>query len=451
MPIPKIDCTDVQLALTVPCMVDRAKQALHLLALDPIAEYYADLNSYGFRKKRSTADAIEACRICLFRKNSAKWVLEGDIKGCFDNISHTWLMKWIPMNKRVLAQWLKAGYIDQKTFYETDLGTPQGGIASPVLANLTLDGLEAQIKLQFKKQKVNVIRYADDFIITGESKELLENKIKPAVEKFLQIRGLSLSQKKTHITHMEEGFDFLGFNLRWMKDQLVIKPAKAKVKAVLAKIRLTLRKGLHRQPGDIISQLNPIIRGWGNYYRHCCCSRTFCYLDHQIWQALWRWAMRRHPGKGKRWVKDKYFKKTHRTAWDFCGKSFEGLPIYLTMARSVHHKKHIKIRQEANPYDPQYAQYFEQRRRNTTDIPDRKLLRNLWLEQKGLCPLCQTVITQQSGWHMHHIIHRSRQGKNTQENLVLLHPMCHDQWHLRDSESKAGLSRKVFKSLSRMQ
>jgi RNA-directed DNA polymerase len=321
-----------------------------------------------------------------------------------------------------------------------------------VLANLTLDGLELQIKLQFKKQKVNVIRYADDFIITGESKELLENKVKPAVEKFLKIRGLSLSQKKTKITSVEEGFDFLGFNLRWMKNKLIIKPAKASVKAVYLKIKQKLRKGLHQQPGEVIIKLNPIIRGWANYYRHCCCTRIFSSIDHQIWQALWRWAMRRHPNKGKKWVKDKYFKVTATSNWDFSGtSSLDGKTIYLTKARHIPFKKHIKIRKECNPYDPQYARYLENRRKTLKEISHRKEIRQLWLEQSGLCPLCRTEITQQTGWHRHHIIHRSRKGKNTQDNLALLHPMCHDQWHLCDNESETGLSTKVFKSLSRMQ
>lgn len=392
--------------LSIPCMVDRAKQALHLLALDPIAEYYADLNSYGFRKKRSTADAIEACRLCLSKKNSAKWVLEGDIKGCFDNISHPWLMKWIPMNKRVLAQWLKAGFIEQKTFYETDQGTPQGGIISPGLMNLTLDGLELQVKLQFKKQKVNVIRYADDFIITGNSKELLENKVKPAVEKFLKIRGLSLSHKKTKITPIEEGFDFLGFNLRWMKNKLIIRPAKASVKSVCRKIKHTIKSGLHQAPGILISRLNPIIKGWANYYRSCCCTRTFSSVDHHTWHALWRWAKRKHPEKNAKWIRKKYFKVTKRSSWDFGGKSLDGqTSIFIAKAGQTKYKKHIKIRQEANPYDIQYAQYFEQRRKTINDIPNKKMLKTLWREQHGLCPLCRNEITQQTGWHIHHIIY----------------------------------------------
>jgi RNA-directed DNA polymerase len=351
--------------LSIPCMGDRAKQALHLLALDPVAEYYADHNSYGFRKKRSTADAIQACRQVLNRKHSAKWVLEGDIKACFDTISHDWLLKWIPMDKRVLAQWLKAGYMDKHLFHETHQGTPQGGIASPVLANLTLDGLEAQLNLQFKKRKVNFVRYADDFIITGESKELLENEIKPIVEKFLKIRGLTLSQEKTKITHIEEGFDFLGFNLRWINEKLIIKPAKAKVSSVLMKIKDALGKSLHQRPVNIIRTLNPIIRGWSNYYRHCCCTRTFTHLDHHVWQKLWQWANRRHPNKGKKWVKAKYFDVTQRSAWNFSGKLPSGKTIRLIKARHTRVKRHIKIRKEANPYDSNYAEYFEWRRKKT--------------------------------------------------------------------------------------
>src|SRR5262249_42722037 len=153
---------------------------------------------------------------------------------------------------------------------------------------------------------------------------------------------------------------------------------------------------------------------------------------------LWRWAMRRHSNKGKKWIKAKYFKRTTKSNWDFCGISPIGLAVSLTKARHVRFKKHIKVRQGVNPYDPQYVQYFERRRRNTTDVPDRKLLRKLWLEQDGLCPLCRTEITQQTGWHMHHILQRSSKGKTTQENLVLLHPMCHDHWHLRDNESNTG-------------
>ena len=184
-------------------MIDRAKQAQHLLALDPVAECLADPNSYGFRRERSTADAIGQCFIALARKNSHPWILEGDIRACFDMISHEWLLEHVDMDKKVLAQWLKAGYMEGKELFPTRGGTPQGGIASPVLANLTLDGLESELRKRFKnKAKVNFIRYANDFVITSASKELLENQVKPAIEQFLKPRGLELSAEKTLVTHI---------------------------------------------------------------------------------------------------------------------------------------------------------------------------------------------------------------------------------------------------------
>lgn len=196
--------------LGIPTMRDRAMQALYLLALEPVSETTADRNSYGFRPMRGTADAIEQCFVNLSRTHSAEWVLEGDIKGCFDNISHDWLIANVPMDKVILRKWLKAGYMESNRLNSTDAGTPQGGIISPVLANLALDGLEEVLESHFGKKntkasyktKVNYVRYADDFIITGISKELLEDEVKPLVENFMAERGLSLSPDKTLITHI---------------------------------------------------------------------------------------------------------------------------------------------------------------------------------------------------------------------------------------------------------
>src|SRR6266851_5979869 len=196
--------------LGIPVMKCRAMQALYLLALDPIAETTADPNSYGFRPGRSTADAIEQCFCMLAKQKSPQWILEGDIKGCFDAISHEGLLTHIPMEKAMLKKWLKAGYIDRHVLYPTKEGTPQGGTISPVLANMTLDGLEKAIHevippttRRSREAKVHLIRYADDFLISGSSKELLEQEMKPLVEAFLRERGLQLSPEKTLITHIE--------------------------------------------------------------------------------------------------------------------------------------------------------------------------------------------------------------------------------------------------------
>jgi RNA-directed DNA polymerase len=214
-------------------MNDRAMQALYLLSLEPVAETKADLNSYGFRPQRSTADAIEQCFKALSCKRMAEWILEGDIKACFDRISHEWLLANIPTEKAILKKWLKAGFMEQGVLHSTDEGTPQGGIISPVLANMALDGLEKRLITQFHKtlsatsqNKVNFVRYADDFIVTGSSKELLESEVLPLVQTFLQERGLELSLEKTHITHIKDGFDFLGQNVRKYDGVLLIKPSK---------------------------------------------------------------------------------------------------------------------------------------------------------------------------------------------------------------------------------
>ena len=254
--IPKKNGTKTR-PLGIPVMKCRAMQALHLLALEPIAETTADLNSYGFRPERSTADAGAQCFNALARKTNAEWVLEADIKGCFDNISHDWMIANIPTDKAVLKKWLKAGYVYQNERFLTDAGTPQGGIISPVAANMTLDGLEAMLLEKFPKakqtgRKMNMVRYADDFIITGNSKEWLEQEVKPAVVEFLAERGLVLSPEKTKITNITDGFDFLGWNPRKYNGKLLMKPSKANVKGQLDKIREVIKANKTAKQANLI-------------------------------------------------------------------------------------------------------------------------------------------------------------------------------------------------------
>src|SRR5215471_11653970 len=297
--------------LGIPCMIDRAHQALHLLALDPVLETNADRNSYGFRQKRSCADAIAQCFNTLSNAPNTQWILEADIKSCFDEISHDWLLAHVPMDRVILQKWLKAGYMDKNVLHETTEGTPQGGIISPALANRALDGLERVLREKYpsktrlkslgdKLPSLNFIRYADDFIITSKSKELLEREIRPLVEQFLQKRGLELSPTKTVITHVEEGFDFLGQNVRrYPNGKLLIKPSKKNVKTFLNGIRETIKAALGSTAADLIRELNPKIRGWANYHRHVVSKRIFGRVDHEIVFCLWRWARRRHPNKAR--------------------------------------------------------------------------------------------------------------------------------------------------------
>jgi RNA-directed DNA polymerase len=421
--------------LSIPTMTDRAMQALHLLALDPIAEYRADPNSYAFRKERCQADAIEQCFNILCRKNSATYIYEGDIKSCFDKISHDWLLKNIPMDKTILAHWLKAGFIEKDVLQPTEEGVPQGGVASPVLANLTLDGLETVLQLRYPHAKVNLVRFADDFIVTAASIDLLENNIIPLIETFLQERGLELSPEKSRITHIDDGFDFLGQNIRKYNGKLLIKPSATSVKNLLNKVHHIIQASGALSAGQVINQLNPILRGWTRYHRHVVSKRTFAKVDHLLFKTLWRWAKRRHPNKSHQWIKEKYFQTIGHRQWNFCAslKNEEGQThkIYLYYIPGIPIKRHTKIKATANPYDPAWEIYFEQRLtlKMTQDLQGRQQLLYLWQEQDGLCPICHQKITKLTGWHNHHLVWRVNGGSDKAENRVLLHPNCHRQVH----------------------
>jgi RNA-directed DNA polymerase len=357
--------------LGIPTMKDRAMQALHLLALAPAAETTADKNSYGFRPARSTADAIGQSFLVLSRKDCATWVLEGDIRGCFDNISHEWMLRHLPMDKEVLRKWLKAGFVENRILFPTEAGTPQGGIISPTLANLTLDGLERVLKEKFSARrtpslKVNLIRYADDFIITGSTKELLENEVRPLVEQFLRDRGLQLSPEKTCITPIENGFDFLGQNIRKYGGKMLIQPSRKNTHTFLDKMRQLIRQNRGASQTDLIRRLNPVIRGWANYHRHIVAKRTFKKVEWVLWHSLWRWARRRHPGKGSRWIIQRYWHPLGDRN-EFAVQTGERLPngkprwLKLVNPIAISIRQHVKIRGAANPFDPCWRAYFEDR------------------------------------------------------------------------------------------
>lgn len=373
--------------LGIPTMKDRAMQALHLLALAPISECRADTVSFGFRSKRCTADALAQCQLVLARSFGASWVLEGDIKGCFDHISHEWLEKHIPMDKRILHQWLRSGYMEAGTLYDTDAGTPQGGIISPVLANMALDGLQLVLNCRFKRfghnrgkpiwrglptkdPKVNLVRYADDFIITATSKELLNNEVLPMVREFLAERGLTLSEEKTRITHIEEGFDFLGKTVRKFDGKFREYPAKKSVKAFLQKVREIIRTNRSARPVTLIRKLNPVIRGWANYHRPYASRSDFSKVSGAIFKAIWHWAKRRHPKKGMRWIRQKYFTKCGNSHWVFFGELREGgiLRLYQIGRETVGF--YAKVNNEVNPYDPAWREYLAKReKRGTSRLP----------------------------------------------------------------------------------
>ncbi len=352
--------------LSIPTMSDRAQQALHMLALAPVAETRADRNSYGFREGRCCADAIGQCFIALAKSYAPVWVLEGDIKSCFDEISHPWLLDHIPMDRRTLGQWLRAGFMEKQRLFPTTVGTPQGGIASPALANLTLDGLEPAIRAAIKprRDKVNFIRYADDFVVTAASKEILEQKVKPVIVEFLRERGLKLSEEKTLITHITQGFNFLGQRVRKYGNKLLIRPTAQSVRSVLEKAHQLIGKCHGLSAAVLIRKLNPLLRGWANYHRHVVSKRSFHRVGHYLRRMLWAWARRNHPNKSRGWIQRRYHSADQHGAFSVRTQDRKGrrrvLSVY-SVARTVI-ERHIKVRGEANPYQPENVEYFEKRR-----------------------------------------------------------------------------------------
>lgn len=350
--------------LGIPTKMDRAQQALHLMGLMPTAEIRADENSYGFRPKRSTHDAIAQCFTLLARKSSGQWIMEGDIKACFDKISHEWLEKHVMMDKLILKQWLKAGYIEKDCLHKTEDGTPQGGLCSPTLANMVLDGLEIAIREAAKGEKIHFVRYADDFICTANSKEILETKVQPVIINFLKERGLELSIEKTKITHINEGFNFLGFNIKKYKDKLLIKPSASSVKKFSESLRETIQKMGNTSTTGLIANLNSKIRGWANYYRSCVAKEIFNDIDKVVFDSIWRMLKRKHPNKNIAWIRNKYFTKIGTRIWCLFSKvkTKKGTKLYtLIKAADTKIKRHIKIKGRATPYDNDFDDYFNMR------------------------------------------------------------------------------------------
>ena len=430
--------------LGIPTMKDRAMQALYLLALEPIAETLADGHSYGFRLERSTSDAGEQCFNALAKAKSAQWILEGDIKGCFDNISHQWMLDHVQMDTVILRKWLKAGFVYQRKLFPTEAGTPQGGIASPTLANRVLDGLQTALQKKFYRTScngnptVNLVRYADDFIITGKSKEILENEVKPLVEEFMAERGLMLSPEKTKITHIDEGFDFLGWNVRKYNGKLLIKPSKKNVQAFLQNIRETVKANAQAKQENLIKMLNPKIRGWASYHKSSVAKATFSKVDSEIWQIVWQWAKRRHPNKGGQWIKAKYFKTVGNRNWVFTAKGStpNGKPFDVTLIKACDTaiRRHVKIKSTANPFDPKDEAYFEDRLgwKMQGSLKGKEKLAKLWVNQEMRCPLCKQLIDENRKWNIHHIHPKAEGGSDQLSNLIMVHPNCHRQIHSQD-------------------
>lgn len=353
--------------LSIPAIRDRAMQALYALALAPIEYVTGDVSSFGFRKFRSTKDACHQVFNCVSKRYSAQWILEADIKACFDMISHEWLISNIPMKISILKQFLKSGFLENCRLFPTTSGTPQGGVISPILANMVLNGFERELGERFNstkkgiinkancnRHKVNLIRYADDIVITADSKEIAEE-IKQMLTSFLHIRGLSLSEEKTCITHISAGFVFLGWEFRKFGEKLLIRPSKDSIKSFTEKVHSILRKGRSWTQDAIIAAINPITRGWCNYHRGVSASKTFSKLDHIVFNMLFSWAKRRHPNEPVRRTVDKYWHQKGSRKWVFSTKTQELLLLSKTRIW-----RHTMVKLDKNPYLDN--KYFEERK-----------------------------------------------------------------------------------------
>lgn len=331
--------------LGIPTMYDRAMQALYASALSPVAETLADTHSFGFRLGRCAQDVLEYLFSVLSRKSAPVWILEGDIKGCFDGISHEWLKTHIPMDVSILSQFLKAGFIFEGKLFPTDKGTPQGGIISPILANMTLDGMQKLLEENLPKPKVHLARYADDFVVTLPTKEMAE-KAKVLIQKFMAERGLELSEEKTHITHIDDGFDFLGWNFRRYNGTFIPKPSKKSIKNIVESLADTIkRKGQALTQDGLIKLLNPKIRGWTNYHKSSCAKEAFRNIDDTLYNHLIEWGKHRHNRKPVKFVANKYWHSKGTRNWVFSGETEELMKMSDV---KIHRHKFLKL--SMNPY-----------------------------------------------------------------------------------------------------
>lgn len=434
--------------LGIPVILDRIAQEIIRMAIEPIMEYHFDDSSYGFRPKRSCHDAIESVynKLSGNYESTPKWVIEGDIKGCFDNIRHETILdtlrKWhVPdtMTKSV-KRILTAKISDEQTLLPSDKGTPQGGVISPMLANVALTHLDEKCRnWTSRKAYTPLVRYADDFIIVCNTEAEAEERKEELSSWLKEEIGLELSVEKTSITHISHGFGFLGFNVRKYylkssngKPKLLIKPASKNVSGFLEDIRQTIKTMRQSTTENLVKTLNPKIQGWGLYHRHAVSKRTFTKIDSEIYQALWRWAKRRHANKKGGWIRNRYFKTFRGNRWTFTGEA----GTRLMKMSSIPIIRHIKVRNGMKVYasDRETLEYWQNREyKGALSQIYSARIEKLFKAQKGVCPSCQQSITDISAVHIHHMLPIKYGGTEKLNNLRLLHLDCHKSLHSKYS------------------
>lgn len=436
--------------LGIPTMMERAKQALVKMALEPAWEAVFDANSYGFRPGRSCHDAIEA----IFNgiRYKPKFVFDADIKGCFDNIDQEALLKKLgtyPKLTHLIKGWLKAGVLEGVDFTPTERGTPQGGVISPLLANIALHGLESEItQAEDKGEKPIVVRYADDFVILHSNKEELQKAAERAAT-WLKRMGLQLSPSKTRVTHTlhpingDVGFDFLGVHVRQhpagkthtgkdthgrpLGHKMLIRPSKEAIKRHTWEVGRQLRKLRHAPQGKIVRDLNPIIRGWCDYHRWVVCTKVFSTCDHHTYRQLVRWAKARHPGISEKQARKRYWIKVDtRTRFGMYVNDQRGnqTPIYLRSHADTHRQNWIKVKGTASPYDGNLLSWAKRLKQHPLVNNEKAKLLQM---QQWQCPRCGLYFKDEDVLETDHIVPTALGGKDTISNKFVYHRHCHDE------------------------
>ena len=447
--------TEEKRPLGIPTINDRAVQALVKLALEPEWEAKFEPNSYGFRPGRSCHDAIEA--IFLAIRSKSKFVLDADIAKCFDRINHEALLRKIntyPILRRQIKAWLKSGVMDNKQLFPTEEGTPQGGVISPLLANIALHGMEERVKqiaetLPGSKRdnrfSISLIRYADDFVVMHENLNVVQ-KCMEILSEWLRDMGLELKPSKTRLCHTldsfndaKPGFNFLGFNVRQFRVgksqsgtksngsslgfKTIIRPSDEKMKVHYERVASIIDAHKAAPQAALIGHLNPIIKGWANYYSTVVSKEAYTAQDHFIYLKLRAWAKRRHPNKSSSWRTKKYWKTIGGDNWVFATAQEGKNPMRLAKHAATSIVRHKKIKGEASPYDGDLVEWSSRMGK----YPGvSKGVSTLLKEQKGKCTHCGMFFKDGDVWEIDHIIPKSKGGKNDEKNLQLLHRHCHD-------------------------
>ncbi len=437
--------------LGIPVMQDRAQQALVKMALEPQWEGNFEPNSYGFRPGRSCHDAIAAIFVTIAQKD--KYVLDADLKGCFDNINHEALLrklKTFPMLQREIKAWLKAGCIDNGVFEESKAGTPQGGVISPLLANIALHGMETCVQQAFtqKEGKPHFVRYADDFVVFHPTEQGVQ-KAQRVLEEWIKDIGLEMKPSKTKITHTlkeykgQVGFDFLGWHIRQypvgknrsgkvgstgklLGFKTLIRPNQEAIKRHMSVTHEVIKRNRNAPQGKLIKELNPIIKGWTNYHRTVASKETFSTCGHRLYLQLASWANRRHPNKGKRWVAQKYWHVGDGQGWNFS----DGKSTLWTHSQTAI-QRHAKVRGTASPYDGNLL-YWSQRLSKHPMLNGTKA--KLLKKQGGKCRWCELYFTDEDLIEIDHITPKSEGGGEELSNKLALHRHCHDEKHTKTSK-----------------